>query len=267
MSTGRSVCSGVSPPPARRTGGLDSLSAERTSVRQHQKELADFWADRLLNAANQGDDTFNRMLAQLDRQGTPTPHFIARLGEQLHKEESVLAPIHKWIEDKTGLRLADILLREHAEEANELMSISSAIGSLRQLSELRYPKIVESVSYMESVLREDPSGIHARSDFATRDRSRRIVEEVARKSRLTEWAVARQAVELSQQASADSRKGCVAYYLLDEGLLQLEKLVKSRVSWRQRRLRMRAVRMRGTARARRRGSSRRRSRSRRGGDS
>ena len=211
--------------------------AELTSLRQHQKELADFWADRLLNAANRDNETFDRMLAQLDRQGTPTPHFIARLGEQLHKEDSVLVPIHKWIEDKTGMRLADIFLREHADEANELMSISSAIGSLRQLSELRYPKIVESVSYMESVLRQDPSGIHARSDFATRDRSRRIVEEVARQSKLPEWTVASQAVELSQTASADSRKGCVAYYLLDEGRSQLEKLVKSRVSWGQRRLR------------------------------
>jgi hypothetical protein len=161
--------------------------SEQTSVRQHQKELADFWADRLLNAANRDTDTFDRMAAKLDRDGTPTPHFIARLGEQLNKEESVLAPIHKWIEDKTGVRLADIILREHSEEANELMSIASTIGSLRQLSELRYPKIVESVSYMEKVLCEDPSGIHARSDFATRDRSRRIMEEVARQSKIPEW--------------------------------------------------------------------------------
>ena len=87
------------------------------------------------------------MVAELDRDRDElTPHFIARLGEQLHKEESALAPIHKWIEEKMGTRLGDIILREHAEEANDQMSIASAIGSLRQLSELQYPKIVESVS-------------------------------------------------------------------------------------------------------------------------
>ena len=157
---------------------LQRLS-ELASLRQHQKEMADFWANRLLNAAHRGPEQFEEIVAELDRDGNElTPHFIARLGEQLHKEESALAPIQKWIEAKTGSRLADIILREHAEEANDLMFIATAIGSLRQLSELQYPKIVEAVSRMEAILREDPSGIHARSDFATRDRCRRIVEEV-----------------------------------------------------------------------------------------
>src|SRR5437899_5133893 len=105
------------------------------------------------------------------------------------------------------------------------MLITSTIGSLRQLSELEYPKIVEAVSAMEAILREDPSGIHAHSDFATRDRSRRIVEEVARQSKTSEWDVARLAVELAEQARFRSREGCVAYYLLDEGLPNLEKRI------------------------------------------
>ena len=177
--------------------------SELTSLRQHQKELADFWANRLLNAAHRGPEQFEQIVAELDRDGNElTPHFIARLGEQLHKEESALAPIQKWIEEKTGSRLADIILREHAEEANDLMFITSAIGSLRQLSELQYPKIVEAVSRMEAILREDPSGIHARSDFATRDRCRRIVEEAARQSKTSEWSVARLAVELAQRCPA-----------------------------------------------------------------
>ena len=148
-------------------------------------------------------EQFEQIVTELDRDGNElTPHFIARLGEQLHKEESALAPIQKWIEAKTGSHLADIILREHAEEANDLMFISTAIGSLRQLSELQYPKIVEAVSRMEAILREDPSGIHARSDFATRDRCRRVVEESARQSKTSEWDVARLAVQLAQRRSA-----------------------------------------------------------------
>ncbi len=208
---------------------LQRLS-ELASLRQHQKEMADFWANRLLNAAQRGTDQFEQIVAELDRDGNElTPHFIARLGEQLHKEELPLAPLQKWIEAKTGFRLADIILREHAEEANDLMFISTAIGSLRQLSELQYPKIVEAVSRMEAILREDPSGIHAHSDFATRDRCRRIVEESARQSKIYEWSVARLAVELAQSAEPGSREGCVAFYLLDEGLAELEKRVGRRL--------------------------------------
>ena len=216
---------------------LQRLS-EQASLRQRQKEMSDLWANRLLNAASRGTGRFDEIVAQLDQGGAElTPHFISRLSEQLHKEESVLAPIQKWIEAKTGFRLADIHLREHADEANDLMFIATAIGSLRQLSELQYPKIVEAVSRMEAILREEPSGIHARSDFATRDRSRRIVEATARHSKKEEWNVARLAVELAQGAAPDRPEGCVAFYLLDKGLSKLEARAGTRVPWRERRLR------------------------------
>ena len=212
--------------------------SELASQRQHQKEMADFWANRLLNAIHRGPEQFERIVTELDRDSHElTPHFIARLGEQLHKEEPALAPIQKWIEAKTGLHLADMNLREHAEEASDLMFIAAGIGSLRQLSELDYPRIVEAVSRMDAILREDPSGIHARSDFATRDRCRQIVEGAARQSRTSELDVARIAVQLAQGAAHDSREGCVAFYLLDEGLAELEQRVGRRLLWRERRLR------------------------------
>ena len=212
--------------------------SELASLRQHQKELADFWADRVLNAAHRTPEQFQEMVAELDRHGNElTPHFIARLGEQLHQEESALAPIHKWIQEKTEHRLADIILGERAEEANDLMLIAGAIGSLRQLSELQYPKIVETVSRMEAILRQDPAGIHARSDFATRDRCRRVVEAAARQSKFSEWEVARLAVDLARPAPRGSREQCVAHYLLDEGLPELEKRLRRRIPWRERWLR------------------------------
>jgi cyclic beta-1,2-glucan synthetase len=208
--------------------------AELAILRQHQKELADFWADRVLNAAHRTPEQFEEMVAELDRHGNElTPHFIARLGEQLHREESALAPIQKWIQEKTEHRLADIIRGEHAEEANDLMLISSAIGSLRQLSELQYPKIVEAVSRMEAILRQDPADVHARSDFATRDRCRRVVEAAARQSKFSECDVARLAVDLAQPAPPGSREQCVAYCLLDEGLPELEKRLRRRIRWRE----------------------------------
>ncbi len=212
--------------------------SEVASLRQYQKELADFWADRLMNAAYHGPEQFERIVAELDRDRDElTPHFIARLGEHLNKEEAALAPIQKWIEEKTETRLADIVRSEHTEEANDLMSIASAIGSLRQLSELQYPKIVEAVSRVEAILREDPAGIHTRSDFATRDRCRRVVEASARQSKTPEWVVARLVVELAGRAPRGSVQQCTAYYLLDEGLSELERRVGCRVPWRERQLR------------------------------
>jgi cyclic beta-1,2-glucan synthetase len=212
--------------------------AERTSLRQHQKELADFWANRLLNAVQRSPEQFDRIVARLDRDGDElTSHFLARFSEQLHKEESLLLPIQKWIEAKTGRPLADIVYSEHAEEANDLMLIGDAIGSLRQLSELQYPKIVEAVSRMETILRQDPAGIHPRSDFSTRDRCRRTVEAIARHSSTSELEVARQVVEVANHATSQTLDGCIAYHLLDDGQPALERRLGCRVPWRERQLR------------------------------
>ncbi len=211
---------------------------ELASLRQHEKESADFWADRFLNAAERTPLEFNEMVAELGRRGeTITPHFIERLGEQLHQEETALVPIQNWIQETTGQRLVDVIRREQADEASDLMLIAGAIGSLRELSELQYPKIVESVSRMEQILQEDPAGIHGRSDFATRDRCRQVVETVARHSKASEREVAREAIKLAGAGEEGTSKGCVGYYLLDAGKEELEARLECRVTWREGRLR------------------------------
>jgi len=212
--------------------------SESASLRQNEREFADFWANRVLNAARLSPGELNAMIGELERRDSkPSFHFIERLGEQLHQEEAALAPVQNWIQQQTGQRLVDIIRIEQADEANDLMLISGAIGSLRQLKELQYPKIVEAVSRMEAILNEDPAGVHPRSDFDTRDRCRRVVESVARESKRAEWDVARLAVELAQAGRPGTRENCVAFYLLDDGLPEIEKRVRRRLKWRERRLR------------------------------
>ena len=44
-------------------------------------------------------------------------------------------------------------------------------------------EFVETMSVVEQKLREDPGGLYGRMDFATRDRYRHVVEEIAKGSR------------------------------------------------------------------------------------
>ena len=50
------------------------------------------------------------------------------------------------------------------------------------------------MSVVEQTLREDPGGVYAAMDFATRDRYRHAVEAIAKRSPLSECDVARKAV-------------------------------------------------------------------------
>jgi cyclic beta-1,2-glucan synthetase len=81
---------------------------------------------------------------------------------------------------------------EAESDANQRMA--AAVASLRVLNAAEWREFFESVSIVDRHLRLDPHGAYARLDFATRDRYRSALEEMARQSVLPEAKVARLAV-------------------------------------------------------------------------
>ena len=99
---------------------------------------------------------------------------------------------------------------------------------------MNWKEFVETMSVVEQTLRYDPGGVYGRMDFATRDRYRHIIEEIAKNSLLSEVEVARGAISLAQQSAAgksdNDRTAHVGFYLIDKGLPQLERLARVRFS-------------------------------------
>src|SRR5262249_15448248 len=155
------------------------------------REAAQLWADRLTAAARRGTEDFNRMLARMESQAYACAHhFLMVLAEQLQGEENTFASVQHWIEERLQQPLTEIVRAEHAREAAESVATALAFGSLRLLSQFDFTTIFEAVSPVERQLRLDPASIYAQSDFATRDRCRRIVEQTARTSGKEEVEVA-----------------------------------------------------------------------------
>ena len=86
---------------------------------------------------------------------------------------------------------------------------------------------VETMSAVDKVLREDPGGTYGRMDFTTRDRYRHVVEKIAKRSRLHQADVAREAILLAGEGAArngpDDRAAHVGFYLVDKGLPRMER--------------------------------------------
>ena len=203
--------------------------ATRVSNAQQLREAAYLWANRLANAARLGSDVFEKTLRSLEPEPVARdPYFVTTLAEQLQDEESALGPAQHWIEGRFGVPLIELVRAQHTGEAAEVVSTSNAFSSLRALARIDFTKIFEEVSLVEAELRLDPSGIYAQSDFPTRDRCRRVVERTARYSGLPEPGVARRAVELASQ-SLNPQTRYVAWYLLSDGLVELERVTKSRI--------------------------------------
>ena len=214
-----------------RTALIEALSclATRVSHAQQLRESAYLWANRLASSARSGSVVFEKMLRELEAEPIATdPYFVTSLAEQLQGEETALGPAQHWIEERFGTSLIEVVRKQHTEGAAEVVSIANAFTSLRTLSQIDFTKIFEEVSLVEAELRRDPSGVHTRSDFATRDRCRRAVERVAQYSHLGERDVAARAVDLASGAT-DPRTRYVGYYLLSDGLAQLERETHARI--------------------------------------
>jgi cyclic beta-1,2-glucan synthetase len=105
-------------------------------------------------------------------------------------------------------------------------AVARAVRSLRVLAGHDWKDFVERASHLHRLLGDDPSGDYARMDFASRDRYRKAVERLARRTaEHDELGVARVALELAAAAPADARAGHVGTYLIAEGRTRLEEAI------------------------------------------
>ena len=111
--------------------------------------------------------------------------------------------------------------------------VASCIRSLRTLDTADWKAFFEQINATERVLRTDPAGVYARMNFDTRDRYRKVVEELAAGSDDSEEAVAAAAVRLAGESPAD-RRAHVGYYLVDAGFDVLARTVGYHPRWKTR---------------------------------
>jgi hypothetical protein len=140
-----------------------------------------------------------------------------------------------WIEQQlaeSGLSIEQLVRSGNQQQAADQVSISNSIGSLRLLGTMDWRELVEATSVVERTLRTDPGTAYAAMDFASRDRYRHVIEEVAKASGLGEVDVANRAIGLAQADAArhgsQDRTAHVGYYLIDQGRSELEDATRAR---------------------------------------
>jgi cyclic beta-1,2-glucan synthetase len=125
-----------------------------------------------------------------------------------------------------------ILLEELLEgltDGGKSFEVGPYILAVRALAAHDWRKVVEELSRVERILRQDPTGVYPRMDFRTRDRYRGQVENISRRAGDDEERVARTALEQARSHAGRPREGHVGYYLLDEGRAELFGALGSRV--------------------------------------
>ena len=214
----------------------------RVAIALDERDLAETWASRMLQAAEERPSDLILVIADMARSSpTLSSAFVAEFARRLQGQGAALALPLTWMEQ----RLADanetiehLVHVESQKQAASQVSVSNSIGSLRLLGATHWPEFVETLSSVEQILREDPIGVYGRMDFGTRDIYRHAVESVARASGGDEPAVAHKAIELAAAAAlrleaspsgdSDEREAHVGYYLIGNGRPALETAMNAR---------------------------------------
>jgi cellobiose phosphorylase len=157
-----------------------------------------------------------------------TVAFTVQILQRMREYGPRLSRLRGLLEERlagSGLSLEDAIRAEHQRQATGQVSVANAITSLRLCSTLDWTHFFERVSLIEQVLQRDPAGVYANMDFASRDRYRHAVEELAEPNGEAQMRVALRSVESARQAAEKDpadRAGHVGYHLIGRGRRDLE---------------------------------------------
>ncbi|HUK35699.1 MAG TPA: glycosyltransferase family 2 protein, partial [Vicinamibacterales bacterium] len=205
-------------------------SALKLALVEHLRARADILAtsrahrleaDRLVDELVMPAQVHSRLPSQVH------PAFVIRL-LQRSREHETAAPLRHELDaalSSRGETVEDAIRSEARHQAAEQAFMANLIGSLRLVSSFDWSEFFESVSLVEQVLRRDPVAVYGRMDFASRDRYRHAVEEMAEPTGDAQVRVALKSVERARQIAErrpEAREAHVGHYLIGEGRRQFE---------------------------------------------
>ena len=210
----------------------------RIAAGRTERDLANTWADRMMQTAERDPKSLILVIADMARSTPPMRSaFVAELARRLQGQTAALALALTWIEQwlaESHLTIEQLVQSENQQQASDQVSISNSIGSLRSLNAIDWREFVESNAVVEKILRQDPQRIYGAMEFATRDRYRHATERIAKEGCLSEDEVATKAIALARERAAamgeDDRAAHVGFYLIDNGLPELERAAAVKVS-------------------------------------
>ena len=206
--------------------------AVNISWKRAHRDSALAWAQRI-GAPSDKHESALLVLADMVRDNPPlSTAFVAQFTQALQGHGATTTFVMAWLEQRLaeqGQTIEEVVRAESQSQAADQASMANSIASLRLVNATEWHKFVEANSATERILRDEPSDIYGRMDFATRDEYRHVVEAIARRFHIDEEVVARTAVELTATrfaAQSDDVEAHVGYMLVDDGKRHLERVLR-----------------------------------------
>ena len=212
------------------------LISENIMETRKQWNLADEITEKWLLETTDDPDKMIRMFennSKIIEEANPSllEHLFYRLRISGRRYADVLRYIDEKL-DKFSITTEAIAQKEHNAQAVSTVCMGNCIVSLKYISSLNWTDLFETASYLEKILRQDPDGTYRLMDISSRSYYRNQVEKFAKSYGVSELYIAREALNLAQNAAAktgssddenqDKRRSHIGYYIVGNGLSELE---------------------------------------------
>eukprot|EP01088_Endostelium_zonatum_P006513 TRINITY_DN1864_c0_g1_i1.p1 TRINITY_DN1864_c0_g1~~TRINITY_DN1864_c0_g1_i1.p1 ORF type:complete len:3169 (-),score=861.88 TRINITY_DN1864_c0_g1_i1:63-9569(-) len=195
---------------------------KHTLTRLESIEEADQWANILSQSDQAGT---NALVLQFVTDPPPlTSAFVSRFVSKTRQNGTGASPLY-WLEKfilERGVDAEESSRQEHIRLALTNVVMGNSITSLRNISRFDWLKFLETHSETDRILTTDPAGVYSLMSLRSRDNYRHSVENIGLKTGVAEDKIANAAINLSRKNIQHEKKGHVGYYLVDDGLLELE---------------------------------------------
>ena len=221
-----------------RIGILEKLRNVVVSVAWQlaHRDRANEWSRKISETKTNHEHSL-LMLADLVRQSpTMANSFVSQLFQELQKMPWPASSLAlNWLEHRIveqGKNIEDTIRNENSRQNADKATMANCIVSLRFLNSYDWKQFVENHSFVELLLRKDPAGIYPGMDFRTRNDFRERAEKLSRKFKVNEEVVLEKTLELCINSklnkNENSLQSHVGYYLLDNGLPELQNAIEKR---------------------------------------
>jgi len=210
--------------------------AWRIIVSREEREEADVLMNALLDlATKQPAEVLPFFVKRLGKRKKFQSAFVEQLTRQLRDQDLSIAPAYEWLTRELGTQgasIEQIVEAEYQGQAASQVTVGNIITSMRLLSTIDWRTFFENVSLIDPLLKNDPAKIYSEMNFASRNRYREVIERISKRSKANEQEVATTVIKFAASAyqtdPSDQRHSHIGYYLIDEGVCEVEKALKYR---------------------------------------
>ncbi|MEO5699141.1 MAG: glucoamylase family protein [Casimicrobiaceae bacterium] len=172
------------------------------------------------------------------------PAFAVQMVRRLRYRTADTTELLEWLNRESGAQgksTDDIVQGQHTDQAAANLTVRNLITSMRSIAAFDWRRFFEEVSLVDATLRQHPG--FGGMDFATRDRYRHAIEDLARGSACSEIDVAAAVIGITRKVSTDvvagdnapdRRRQDPGFYLIAAGRRALERELGYRGSLRER---------------------------------